>query len=399
MRTEFLPYYRPSIVPADLASVADSMRNGWLTTGPRVREFERRFAQDTGAKHAVAVSSCTAGLLLGMIALGVEPGDEVVMPSLTFVAGAQCARQLGAVPVFADVDPLTLCITAASVAQVVTARTKLIMPMHYAGYPADIDSIAAYARPRGIAVFEDAAHAAGMLDGNRWAGTRSDGAAYSFYATKNLATAEGGMVVTNRDDVMERVRIHSLHGMDRDAWKRYTQGGKWRYDVTVTGHKFNLPDMCAALGLSQLDRLAAMQRRRDELAARYDAELADVAGATPVSPAPSAGGRHAWCMYVVRLDSQTAGITRDRFIDALGERFIGTSVHYIPTHLFSAFADYRTAELPVTNAVWPELVSLPLYPDLSDAEQSDVLTAIRAVLHAATSPRLFAASLSDTVNA
>jgi dTDP-4-amino-4,6-dideoxygalactose transaminase len=380
VRSNFLPYYRPSIDETDMRSVTESMRNGWLTTGPKVREFEARFAAASGVKHAVAVSSCTAGLLLGMIALGVKAGDEVIMPSLTFVAGAQCARQLGARPVFADIDPHTLCITAATVGRVLTPRTKLIMPMHYGGYPADIAGIVALARRHGIAVFEDAAHAAGMVSNRAWAGSGSDGAAYSFYATKNLATAEGGMVLTNRDDVMESARIHSLHGMDRDAWKRYTQGGKWRYDVTVTGHKFNLPDICAALGLAQLDRLSVMQARRDEIAAEYGAALAGLEGVTPVMPPLGAHDRHAWCMYVVRVDEQSAGISRDAFIDALAERNIGTSVHYIPTHLFSAFAEHAGDDLPVTNAVWPQLVSLPLFPGLTPADQADVIAAVRDVV-------------------
>jgi dTDP-4-amino-4,6-dideoxygalactose transaminase len=379
VRAEFLPYCRPSIVPADIEAVAATMRGGWLTTGPSVRAFEERFAAASGVRHAVAVSSCTAGLLLGMIALGVEAGDEVIMPSLTFVAGAQCARQLGAVPVFADVDPQTLCITASSVERVRTLRTKLIMPMHYAGYPADVAEIVALAQRYGIAVLEDAAHAAGMLDRGRWAGSESDGAAYSFYATKNLATGEGGMVLTNRDDVMERVRIHALHGMDRDAWKRYAQGGAWRYDVTVTGHKCNLSDLAAALGLTQLARLDAMQRRRTAIAGRYRAALAGVAGVTPAAPALSEGSEHAWCMFVVRIDEEAAGISRDAFIEELFARNIGTSVHYVPTHLFTAFADSAGADLPVTNRVWPELVSLPLYPDMTDGDVDDVMRAVRAV--------------------
>jgi dTDP-4-amino-4,6-dideoxygalactose transaminase len=379
VRAEFLPYCRPSIVPADIEAVAATMRGGWLTTGPSVRAFEERFAAASGVRHAVAVSSCTAGLLLGMIALGVEAGDEVIMPSLTFVAGAQCARQLGAVPVFADVDPQTLCITASSVERVRTLRTKLIMPMHYAGYPADVAEIVALAQRNGIAVLEDAAHAAGMLDRGRWAGSESDGAAYSFYATKNLATGEGGMVLTNRDDVMERVRIHALHGMDRDAWKRYAQGGAWRYDVTVTGHKCNLSDLAAALGLTQLARLDAMQRRRTAIAGRYRAALAGVAGVTPAAPALSEGSEHAWCMFVVRIDEEAAGISRDAFIEELFARNIGTSVHYVPTHLFTAFADSAGADLPVTNRVWPELVSLPLYPDMTDGDVDDVMRAVRAV--------------------
>jgi dTDP-4-amino-4,6-dideoxygalactose transaminase len=380
MRSAFLPYYRPSITEADLFAVTDSMRNGWLTSGPKVREFEARFAEASGVKHAIAVSSCTAGLLLGMIALGVEPGDEIIMPSLTFVAGAQCARQLGAVPVFADVDPVSLCITAATVARVLTPRTKLIMPMHYAGYPSDIEEIVKLGRRHGVAVFEDGAHATGMLQDGTWSGAVSDGAAYSFYATKNLAAAEGGMVLTNRDDVMHNVRLYALHGMDRDAWKRYTQNGRWRYDVCVTGHKCNLPDMSAALGLAQLDRLPAMQAHRDEIAGTYADALLEIPGVTPVAPPLRPRDRHAWCMYVVRVSERDCGVSRDAFIDGLHARNIGTSVHYIPTHTFSAFADYANADLPATNAVWQELVSLPMYPGLTHADQADVIAAIRSVV-------------------
>ncbi|HEY7980761.1 MAG TPA: DegT/DnrJ/EryC1/StrS aminotransferase family protein, partial [Candidatus Eremiobacteraceae bacterium] len=280
MRAEFLPYCRPFIEQDDIEAVTDTLSRGWLTTGPKVREFEERFGAAAGVKHAVALNSCTAALHLGMIALGVGEGDEVVLPSLSFVAGANCVVQLGAKPVFCDIDPQTLCLSVETIERVATLRTKAIMTMHYAGRPASAAPIVAWAKTKGIKVFEDAALAIGMLDDGEWPGTRSDAAAYSFYATKNVTSAEGGMFLTNDDALMERVRALSLHGMDRDAWKRYTSAGSWRYDVTEHGYKDNLSDLAAALGISQLKKLDAMQRRRDAIARAYTDALTTIPGVT-----------------------------------------------------------------------------------------------------------------------
>ena len=380
MRDTFLPYFRPSIDEADIVAVTSSMRNGWLTTGPKVKEFESRMAALSGVKHAVALNSCTAGLHIGMLALGVEPGDEVIMPSLTFVAGAESAKQIGAVPVFCDIDPETLCISVDTIDEVRTARTRMIMPMHYAGRPAGIKHIVAYGRENGISVLEDAAHSVGMLDDGRWAGAVSDGAVLSFYATKNIATAEGGMFLTNDDRIMERVRLLSLHGMDKDAWKRYTYGGTWRYDVSVVGYKYNMPDLCAALGLSQLDKLSAMQRRREEIAASYVDALLEIPGLEAVGLTVGPRDNHALCMFPVVVNEKLTGIDRDRLIDELRDRNIGTSVHYIPTHLFSAFKAPHPGALPITERVWQQLISLPLYPDIADEDVADVESALQQIV-------------------
>ena len=375
MDRPFLPYCRPFVDEREAASLTTSLANGWLTTGPKVAEFEAAFAQACGVKHAVALNSCTAALHIGLAALGVGPGDEVVTPSLTFVAGAQCARELGATPVFCDVDPQTLSATPASIEAVVTPRTKAIVAMPYGGRPQGIREIVAFAQSRGIPVLEDAAHGAGMLDEGSWAGTHSAAAAYSFYATKNLTTAEGGMLVTNDEALADRARVLSLHGMNRDAWKRYTARGSWRYDVVEPGYKYNMPDIAASMGLVQLARLDEMQARRRELAARYIDALGAIPGITVQRAPERPGDVHAWCMFVVRVDEKRAGISRDGLIDALKDDGIGTSVHYIPTHLFSGYRALK-ADVPATDAVWTELISLPLYPGMSDADVDRVCESI-----------------------
>lgn len=333
----------------------------------------------SGIPHAVALNSCTAALHLGLIALGVGPGDEVVMPSLTFVAGAQCAREVGAVPVFADVDERTLSVTVESVAAVTTQRTRCIMPMHYAGRPAPVREIVEFARPRGIKVLEDAAHCVGMLSEGRWAGALSDAAAFSFYPTKNITSAEGGMLLTGDAELAARVRCLSLHGMSRDAWNRYTAGGGWRYDVVEPGYKYNLPDLGAAIAVAQFERLEELQREREHLAQRYLDRLAAIPGVTAITGFVDPPDRHSWCMFVIRVDEEEAGVTRDDVIESYRRAKIGTSVHYIPTHLFTAYRDLP-ADLPVTERMWQRIVSLPLYPGMTLRDVDGVVN----VLHDAT---------------
>lgn len=381
MRSEFLPYCRPTADAHDIEAVAQTLRNGWMTTGPVVREFEAEFARASGVRHAIALNSCTAALHVALHAMGVGPGDEVVTPSLTFVAGAQCTMELGATPVFADVDPATLSVTVETIDAVVTPKTKVIVPMPYGGRPLDIAPIVAYARERGIRVLEDAAHAAGMLDRGEWSGTHSDAAAYSFYATKNIAGAEGGMLLTNDDAIAERARVLGLHGMDKDAWKRYSATGSWRYDVREPGFKYNLSDPLAALALNQTRRLWELQDRRDEIADRYTAAFSSMPGIGVQAAATNPGDRHSWCMYVVTIDEKRAGVTRDEFIEHLRDSKIGTSVHYIPTHLFSGYRSLGMSDLRNTEWVWQRLVSLPLFPAMSDQDVTDVIEAIERIVN------------------
>jgi dTDP-4-amino-4,6-dideoxygalactose transaminase len=378
MRQQYLPYFKPSIGQDDIDAVVESMRNGWLTTGPKVQQLEKDFAELSGARHAIALNSCTAALHLGLIALGVVTGDEVVMPSLTFVAGAQCVRQLGGTPVFCDVDPRTLCVTTETLRAVTTDRTRAIIPMQFGGRPVGIEGIVDFAHSRGIAVLEDAAHAVGTLDNGLWPGAKSDAAAFSFYATKNVTSAEGGMFVTNRDEVAERVRMLSLHGMNRDAWKRYQQGGAWRYDVIATGYKDNMPDMLAALGIAQLSKLQSLQSRRDELARHYLQNLADIPGLRPASDFLEYPNRHSWCVFAILVDESEAQISRDALIEILRAANIGTSVHFIPSHLFSAYGGASREDLPHTERIWKKLLSLPLYPAMSISDVDDVIGVLRA---------------------
>ncbi|MGH7660159.1 MAG: DegT/DnrJ/EryC1/StrS family aminotransferase [Vulcanimicrobiaceae bacterium] len=381
MRNNFLAYARPSIAANEIDRVVESLRNGWLTTGPSVKALEDRFVQASGVAHAVALNSCTAALHLGLIALGVGPGDEVVMPSLTFVAGAQCAREIGAIPVFADVDELTLTVTAQSVAAVTTSRTRCIIPMHYAGRPAPVDEIVAFARPRGIKVLEDAAHSVGMLSRGRWAGAGSDAAAFSFYPTKNITSGEGGLLLTNDGEIASRVRRLSLHGMSRDAWKRYTAGGSWQYDVVELGYKYNLPDIGAAIALAQLERLDELQAERERLARHYHRRLTGIPGITAITQFLRQPDRHSWCMFVVSIEEE-AGVSRDAVIDYCKQSNIGTSVHYIPTHRFTAYKDLP-ARLPVTDMIWKRILSLPLYPGMTLQDVDDVVEAIVRVAQSA----------------
>jgi dTDP-4-amino-4,6-dideoxygalactose transaminase len=378
MRGNFLPYCRPDVGEAEIEAVARSMRNGWLTTGPQSAEFERRFARACGVSHAVALNSCTAGIHIALAALGVGPGDEVVTPSLTFAAGTQCTLELGATPVFCDVEIDTFSASVRTVAAVVTSRTRAVVAMPYAGRPQNIAELVAFARERGIAVIEDAAHAVGMLDRGQWSGVRSDAAIYSFYATKNLATGEGGMLVTNDEALADRVRRLSLHGMSRDAWKRYSDRGSWRYDILEPGYKYNITDLASNIGLVQLERLPQMQARRNEIARRYIEELSDLPGLGLQRSCEDPSDRHSWCMFAITI-APNAGIERDAFIDAMRDRNIGTSVHYIPTHLFTAYRGLPRCELPNTEVLGARIVSLPLYPTMTDRDVDDVVDAVRAV--------------------
>lgn len=383
MRSELLQYYKPMIEEDDIAAVVDCMRNGWLTTGPMVKEFEAQLASASGVKHAIVVNSCTAALKLALVALGVGAGDEVIMPALTFVAGAECVKQLGAEPVFCDVDEETLCVTPTSVGAVISPKTKVVIPMHYGGQPAAIEKLIDSLKLRDIPVLEDAAHALGTLDRGKWPGTFSDAAAYSFYATKNITTAEGGVLLTNRDDLADKVRVLSLHGMDRDAWKRYMKGGTWKYDVTEFGYKCNLPDMAAALGLSQLNKVGRLQARREQLARQYIKRLEQIPGVTTFGKVQEPPDRHSWCVFAIAIDEDVARISRDDLIEELRLRNIGTSVHFIPTHHFSAYRNAKTGDMAVTERVSRRMLSLPLYPGMSDADLDDVVTALDDIVAAA----------------
>jgi dTDP-4-amino-4,6-dideoxygalactose transaminase len=368
MTEDYLPYNQPSIDDDEINAVVETLRSGWLTTGPRTREFERRFAEYTGTAHAVGLSSATAAL-----------HDEVIVPVYTFAACGHVAVHLGATPVFVDSTDDDLNIDPATVERAITPRTRALMVVHYAGQPARMDQLQAIASRHGLFVLEDAAHAVGARYRDRPVGSLGDAAAFSFYATKNLitATGEGGMLTTSRDDVAETARLYALHGMSRDAWRRYGRGGAWYYEVLAPGYKYNLSDVQSAMGLVQLERLEERNARRAALARRLTEALADCAAVEPLAVRPEV--HHAWHLYVVRLRSEALTIDRNRFIEELHARGIGTSVHFIPLHLHPYYREThlsRTGEFPVAESSFERAISLPLYPRMSEGDVDRVAEAV-----------------------
>lgn len=383
MKDEFLPFHRPELGEPEIDAVVACLRSGWLTTGPRCREFELRFASYVGAEHAVAVNSCTAGLHLALEALGVGPGDGVLVPAMTFTATAEVVQYLGATPVLVDIDPITLNLDVEDAERRLLAypgQVRAIIPVHFAGLPCDMQAISTLALRYGLSVVEDAAHALPAEYLGRRIGTLGDAAAFSFYATKNITTGEGGMITTNNASLAARMRCMSLHGISRDAWKRYTAEGSWYYEVVAAGFKYNMTDIAAALGLAQLERCDGMRTRRAQIAAEYSRRFAPLDCLTlPATGGPRTG--HAWHLYPLRLRLERLDIDRAEFIEQLRALGIGTSVHFIPLHLHPHYRDrfgYQPADLPMATAIYPQLVSLPLYSALTDAEVERV---IDAVLH------------------
>ena len=382
LRSEFLPFAPPCIGEEEIAAVVQALRSGWLTSGPQVREFETAFAAYLGAPSALAVSSCTAALHLALVVHDVGAGDEVITTTMTFASTANVIEQVGAKPVFVDVEADTLNIDPERVESALTDKTRAVIAVHYAGHPADLDELRRICAGAGVALIEDAAHAVGASYKGRRVGSSDNLAAFSFYATKNLTTGEGGML-TGAPKSIDRARPLALHGMSRDAWKRYRKGGNWYYEITEPGFKYNMTDPAAAMGLVQLRRLDAMLRRRRELAALYDRAFCGLAGL--VRPCERPEVESAWHLYPIRLLSQTAagGVGRDELVAGLAERNIGTSVHFIPLHLQPYYRDrygYRPEDFPVAHEAYRGLVSLPLHPALEDSDVAYVADAVRDVI-------------------
>ncbi len=377
VRNTFLPYCLPSIGEEEIAEVADTLRSGWLTKGPKVARFEQEFAAYVGARNAVAVNSCTSGLHLSLAVLGVGPGDEVIVPTMTFCSTANVVRHLGATPVLVDTDD-DLLLNAEIVARSITSRTKAVMPVHYAGHACDLDPIRALAARHGIHVVEDAAHAAGAEYKGRPVGAGAESAVFSFSATKNLSTGEGGMIVTDSDELAARCRLLSLHGISRDTWNRHSAANGWHYDVLEAGYKVNMTDLQAAIGIHQLAKLDGFNARRTAIADRYDAELAGIPGL--VLPRRPANGKHSFYIYPIHLIPAVAKLNRDALIEGLRHLNIGTSVHFIPLHRHPLYSPLRVEDFPVCERIFEGLMSLPLYPRLTDQDIGDVIGAIRDLL-------------------
>lgn len=380
-----LPFALPDIGEAEIAEVVDSLRSGWLTTGPKTKRFEADFAAFlNGEVEAVAVNSATSGLHLALEACAVGPGDEVITTTYTFTATAEVIRYLGAHPVFVDIDRHTLNLNPDLVARAVTPRTRAILPVHIGGLACDMDPILQVAARHGLKVVEDAAHALPATYRGRTIGLLdSDATVFSFYATKTLATGEGGMLVTKDAALASRCRVMRLHGIDRDAFDRYTSTRPaWYYEVIAPGFKYNMTDVAAALGIQQLRRVHELRARRQEIADRYDRAFADLPVRLPAH-APD-GDVHAWHLYVLQL-ADDAPVDRNTFIEKMSQRGIGTSVHFIPLHRHPYWRDtygLKPSDFPEAEAAYARVVSLPIYTKLTEGDVERVIQAVRELLGA-----------------
>ena len=386
MTQTFLPFALPDIGEEEIAEVVDTLRSGWVTTGPKTKRFEQDFAAFLGdpALHCMAVNSATAGLHLALEALGIGPGDEVITTTHTFTATAEVVRYLGADVVLVDIDPATLCIDIAAIEAAITPRTKAVMPVHYGGLAVDMRALLALAKKHGLKVVEDAAHALPTTSGGELVGTlASDVTVFSFYANKTITTGEGGMIVTRNPELAKRIQVMRLHGMSRDAFDRFTaKVPSWYYEIVAPGFKYNLTDIAAALGLQQLKRARAFQAQRQMLANAYHEALAGLPLLRP--PGPAAGDMHSWHLYVVRLQDDTPG-ARDAFIEGLFAAGIGCSVHYIPLHLQPYWRDryrLRPEQFPHSQHAFERLVSLPMYTRMTVDDVQRVARAAKGALAA-----------------
>ena len=378
-------FAKADITEAEINEVVDTLRSGWLTTGPKTLRFADEFRAFVGARHALPVSSCTAALHLGLLALGVGPGDEVVTTTLTFVSTATTVLHVGARPVLVDVDERTLNMDPQRFADAITPRTKAVIPVHLAGLPCDMDAILDIAQNGGIRVLEDAAHAFPARVRGRMVGTVGDATAFSFYATKTLTTGEGGMLTTDDDGIAETVSTLTLHGMSRNAWKRYTAAGSWWYDVTAPGYKYNLTDLQSAIGLHQLRRATELRQIRANLARAYYAHLRDIESLDLPADAPQSD-EHAWHLFTIRLRPEASRIGRDEFVEALAQRGVGTSVHFIPVHMHSFYRGkfgYRPGDFPHAEHAYANLVSLPFHSGLTLDDIEYVAEQMRDILRIA----------------
>lgn len=378
-REEFLPFHRPAIGEEEIAAVTEVLRSGWLTYGPRVKEFGAACAEYLGVPRAVPVASCSAGLFLSLKALGLGPRDEVVLPALTFASTLTSILHCGARPVVVDVEEETLGLDPSAVAAALTERTRAIVPVHLAGQPCRIEKILALARPRGIKVVEDAAHSFGAAVGGRRLGGFGDATVFSFYATKCITTGDGGLVACTDADLAHELELLSFHGLDANAWQRYADKGRWYYEVVRVGFKLHLGDPAAALGLVQLGRADEFLARRTAIARHYSEDFTGLSGLT--LPAQQPGTTHAWHLYILRVDPERIEGGRDGLIADLTAAGIGSSVHFIPLHRHPAFSELvaaRAGQLPVTDRYYATAISLPIFPAMTDDDVADVVAAVTA---------------------
>ena len=380
---QFLPFHVPDIGEEEIQSVVETLRSGWLTTGSKAKQFEAEFAQRVEARHAVALNSCTAALHLGLEAVGVTEGDEVIVPTMTFAATAEVVHYLKAKPVLVDCQADTLNIDVAQIEKAISPRTKAIIPVHYAGQPCAMDRILEIARVHHLKVIEDAAHALPTRYRGRMVGSLGDITCFSFYSTKTITTGEGGMATTENAEWAERMRLLSLHGISRDAVNRYTPEGNWYYEICYPGYKYNLTDIAAALGIPQLhkcDHFAAIRKRYATLYNEGFKEIPEI-----LVPHLADDVEHAWHLYVIQLNLECLRIGRNEMIDLMKKQGIGTSVHFIPLHLHPYYRDnygYFPNDFPVASSVFERIISLPIYPKMTELDIQYVIEVVATLIKA-----------------
>ncbi|MBU0455161.1 MAG: DegT/DnrJ/EryC1/StrS aminotransferase family protein [Pseudomonadota bacterium] len=379
----FLPFSKPCIDQATIDEVVDCIQSGWLATGPRVQEFAKRLQQYLGASYAVPLTSGTAALHVALLGFDLQPGDEVILPSMTFVACANMIVQAGGVPVFVDVDLGTLNLTVDRIEAAITEKTKVIMPVHFAGLPVDLDPIYALAKKHNLRVLEDAAHAIGAEYKGKRIGSFGDVQIFSFHPNKNMTSGEGGCVTTRDEALARKIRVQSFHGIDRDVWNRFSKQGSQHYDVLEPGFKYNMPDLLAAIGMHQLTHVDAFNERRAQIVQRYYDELKDWKE-WQLPAKPSYDCKHVWHLFTPLINEKAAGMTRDEFMTKMKEYDIGTGFHYSAVHLFTYYREkfgYKEGDCPNAESIGQRVVSLPLFPTLTDDEQTRVIEAMRTVFN------------------
>lgn len=376
IREKFLPYAEPYWDKEELEKITKTIESNWWSKGPQTQEFEKQFAEFVGAKYAIAVNSCTAATHAILATKNLQPGDEVIVPAMTFCSTANVVVHCGATPVFADVDERTGLIDPQSILAHITDKTRGIIPVHYSGQACDMDVINAIAKEHGLFVVEDAAHAVYTTYKGKMVGGLGNPTAFSFYVTKNLATGEGGMITTDDEELADLLRVYTLHGMNRNAWNRYGKGGTWRYDVVTFGFKYNMTDIQASLGLSQLKKLPMMQEMRERYAKKYNEAFQNLPGIGLMDQMDY--GRNAWHLYILRIEDLK--IDRDQFIEELKALNIGTAVHFIPVHMHPIYREtFHTKEgdCPVAEKLFSQIISLPMNPSMTESDIDYVIQAVK----------------------
>ncbi|MBI5739835.1 MAG: DegT/DnrJ/EryC1/StrS family aminotransferase [Nitrospirae bacterium] len=382
-----IPFHRPYITEDEISEVVDSLKSGWLTTGSKCKDFERLFAEYIGCKHAVAVNSCTAALHLALEAIGLKEGEAVITSPMTFAATAEVVRYFNARPVFVDIEPDTMNMDVAKLEETIESlaergyKIRAVIPVHFAGHSCDMDPLLEIAGKHDLRVVEDAAHILPGKYKDKNIGTISDITCFSFYANKNITTGEGGMAVTDNQEWADRMRIMSLHGISKDAWKRYSAEGNWYYEITAPGYKYNMTDMAAALGIAQLRKADSLLLRRSQIASRYNEAFGELPQLS--IPAESSNIQHSWHLYVIKLNPERLTINRDRFMAELKSRGIGTSVHFIPLHIHPYYRNtygFSPGDFPIAYEIFQKIVTLPIYPMMTDEEVRSVVEAVTDIV-------------------